>query len=148
MGYYERNLPHWHPPDTQLFLTWRLAGSLPSKCDWMSPSRNYKEGHKFAIMDRELERCAYGPVWLQEERTNFFAERAALFGKMNLTITGFATIRSYRKSSGISNRTQYGPDWRAAPGLGLGPARRRQAKAPVPLERAIVDCNAIPRIGS
>jgi len=68
MGYYERNLPHWHPPDTQLFLTWRLAGSLPSKCDWMSPSRNYKEGHKFAIMDRELERCAYGPVWLQEAR--------------------------------------------------------------------------------
>ncbi len=29
MTYYERNLPHWHPPGKDLFLTWRLYGSLP-----------------------------------------------------------------------------------------------------------------------
>jgi putative transposase len=27
--YYERNLPHWHPPGATYFLTYRLSGSLP-----------------------------------------------------------------------------------------------------------------------
>ena len=27
--YYERNLPHWHPPGATFFLTYRLAGSIP-----------------------------------------------------------------------------------------------------------------------
>ena len=30
MSYYERRLPHWHPEDAWLFITWRLAGSLPA----------------------------------------------------------------------------------------------------------------------
>jgi hypothetical protein len=28
--YYERNLPHWLPPGSDIFLTFRLAGSLPA----------------------------------------------------------------------------------------------------------------------
>lgn len=28
--YYRRHLPHWHPPGAALFLTMRLAGSLPT----------------------------------------------------------------------------------------------------------------------
>jgi hypothetical protein len=28
--FYRRNLPHWHPPDATIFLTWNLEGSLPS----------------------------------------------------------------------------------------------------------------------
>lgn len=30
MAYYERNLPHWQPDGSALFMTWRLHGSLPS----------------------------------------------------------------------------------------------------------------------
>ena len=29
--YYERNLPHWLPPGSTLFLTFRLAGTLPGE---------------------------------------------------------------------------------------------------------------------
>jgi hypothetical protein len=27
--FYHRHLPHWQPPDATLFVTFRLAGSLP-----------------------------------------------------------------------------------------------------------------------
>src|SRR5258707_7972354 len=30
MGFYRRNLPHWHPEGAAIFLTWRLYGSLPA----------------------------------------------------------------------------------------------------------------------
>ncbi len=30
MTFYRRNLPHWHPEDRAVFLTWRLYGSLPA----------------------------------------------------------------------------------------------------------------------
>ena len=30
-SHYERNLPHRLPPGTTLFITYRLAGSLPSE---------------------------------------------------------------------------------------------------------------------
>jgi putative transposase len=29
--YYQRNLPHYHPPDSMLFVTFRLANSLPNE---------------------------------------------------------------------------------------------------------------------
>src|SRR5260370_13684210 len=29
MGFYRRNLAHWHPEGASIFLTWRLYGSLP-----------------------------------------------------------------------------------------------------------------------
>jgi len=28
-NYYERRLPHWQPKGVDLFITWRLHGSLP-----------------------------------------------------------------------------------------------------------------------
>lgn len=29
MEFYERRLPHWHPTGKDIFLTWRLYGTLP-----------------------------------------------------------------------------------------------------------------------
>src|SRR5258708_39605142 len=29
MTFYSRNLPHWHPEEACIFLTWRLYGTLP-----------------------------------------------------------------------------------------------------------------------
>lgn len=31
MAYYVRRLPHWHPANAALFVTWRLFGSLPRR---------------------------------------------------------------------------------------------------------------------
>ena len=55
---YRRNLPHWHPPGAAVFVTWRLAGTLPSfkKCAG--------DGHAFAERDLRLDRAIDGPQWL------------------------------------------------------------------------------------
>ncbi len=29
VSYYERRLPHWHPDGKDIFITWRLEGTLP-----------------------------------------------------------------------------------------------------------------------
>src|SRR5206468_12115262 len=50
---YRRRLPHFHPDDAYLFLTWRLWGSFPSVTD----STVYRSaGHAFVAQDRTLDR--------------------------------------------------------------------------------------------
>jgi putative transposase len=56
---YRRNLPHFQPDGAELFITFRLYGTLPVVCG--------KDGRAFAIADRELE-CAPGPSWLKQPR--------------------------------------------------------------------------------
>jgi putative transposase len=52
MPEYRRRLPHFHPNDAYLFLTWRLWGSLPAKVDFtVYPT----PGHAFMAHDRALE---------------------------------------------------------------------------------------------
>ena len=56
-------MPHFHPEDAYLFLTWRLWGSLPVEADstlYATP------GHAFAAQDRVLDRRASGPLWLKD----------------------------------------------------------------------------------
>jgi putative transposase len=55
---YRRNLPHWHPPGAAVFITWRLAGSLPAFHGTVT------DGRAFAGRDRLLDRAATGPRWL------------------------------------------------------------------------------------
>jgi len=66
MTYYARNLPHWHPPGADIFITWRLYGSLPPKLakDFV-PQHNHDSGKQFRIIDRELDRARSGPLWLE-----------------------------------------------------------------------------------
>jgi len=69
MAYYERNLPHWHPPGKSIFLTWRLHGSLPrgflgSLKDDPRPTA----GERFRKADARLDRAEDGPLWLKDER--------------------------------------------------------------------------------
>jgi REP element-mobilizing transposase RayT len=65
MSEYRRRLPHFHPDDADLFLTWRLLGSLPSK----PSSHPYPTpGQAFAAADRALHRNRSGPLWLKEPR--------------------------------------------------------------------------------
>jgi putative transposase len=54
---YHRNLPHFHPDGAELFITFRLHGTLPL------PSG--RDGSTFAAADRELEHTPVGPSWLK-----------------------------------------------------------------------------------
>jgi len=66
MTYYERNLPHWQPDATEIFLTWRLQGSLPSEL--VRHLRNSKglSGQQFARAESCLDRASSGPRWLDQ----------------------------------------------------------------------------------
>jgi putative transposase len=64
MPYYRRNLPHWHPPGQDIFLTWRLKGSLPAHIREISSTAD--PGKRFLDLDRVLDRADAGPLWLRE----------------------------------------------------------------------------------
>lgn len=67
--YYERNLPHWHPTGAALFITWRLHGSLPKHVLLaLEEKKALKEGRRFVLADRELDKASFGPVWLKDPR--------------------------------------------------------------------------------
>src|SRR5580700_9649816 len=70
--FYRRKLPHWHPDLTEgtfLFVTWRLAGSIPQARLPRPPrSAPISAGRAFVILDREVDKAASGPVWLRDAR--------------------------------------------------------------------------------
>jgi REP element-mobilizing transposase RayT len=64
MAEYRRKLPHFHPDDAYLLVTWRLHGSLPTA----QPDVVYATpGHAFLAQDRALDR-SHGPRWLGDSR--------------------------------------------------------------------------------
>lgn len=54
--FYRRRLPHWQPENTDLFITWRLHGSLPK----------WKMHPVFVKADRYLDQASFGPTWLRQ----------------------------------------------------------------------------------
>jgi REP element-mobilizing transposase RayT len=86
-SFYRRNLPHIQPLNTALFLTFRLAGSLPKevlgrmrdeklvlekalKNDSTTSQSRFRElaRRHFAMLESWLDRAAIGPTWLADER--------------------------------------------------------------------------------
>jgi REP element-mobilizing transposase RayT len=65
MTYYERNLPHWQPEGRAIFLTWRLAGSLPQAFLDHIRSMRKTPRNQFLEADRRLDRASSGPLWLR-----------------------------------------------------------------------------------
>jgi putative transposase len=73
MSYSERRLPHWIPDQTSIFVTWRLAGTLPRAARVSSGSG---AGNPVACqsastpesswmeMDAALDQTSLGPRWL------------------------------------------------------------------------------------
>ena len=82
--YYRRELPHWIPPGSTIFVTWHLFGSLPKHCiekitalrtrleqqpistdvdpiDWKLQNRK----RLFSLYDRLLDQATSGPTWLK-----------------------------------------------------------------------------------
>jgi putative transposase len=67
--YYERTLPHWQPEGRDLFLTWRLSGSLPARVEAaLRASKTRELGKRFREYDLELDKASSGPLWLKESR--------------------------------------------------------------------------------
>jgi len=67
--YYERTLPHWQPEGRDLFLTWRLSGSLPAAM--MAGLRGTKTtelGKRFREYDIALDSACSGPLFLKDAR--------------------------------------------------------------------------------
>jgi REP element-mobilizing transposase RayT len=81
--FYHRNLPHWHPQGRAIFLTWRLAGSLPptvinqlritrdrlklARTESKTAEQRVLEYKKlFAKVDAILDSAKSGHVWLKE----------------------------------------------------------------------------------
>jgi putative transposase len=66
MTFYHRRLPHWHPPGQDIFITWRLYGSLPKQMT--SLRRGSSSGETFVHYDRILDEARSGPKWLKDSR--------------------------------------------------------------------------------
>ena len=65
--HYRRHLPHLHPPGAALFLTMRLAGSLPQVVvdEFQNDSADVlSQRQRFARYEQQLETGGYGPTWL------------------------------------------------------------------------------------
>jgi REP element-mobilizing transposase RayT len=66
MTFTRRHLPHWHPSGTEVFITWRLHGSLPVQC--RSHKINDSSGKRFLGFDKLLDQAHTGPLWLKDDR--------------------------------------------------------------------------------
>lgn len=62
---YRRKLPHWHPDNSPLFITWRLFGTLPRYRKEAALTKEPDFGNAFAERDRELERSD-GPRFMND----------------------------------------------------------------------------------
>ncbi|MDX9955304.1 MAG: hypothetical protein RBT75_14465 [Anaerolineae bacterium] len=81
---YRRNLPHWQPYGVPIFLTWRLADSLPAEVvaalveehnllkkdpRWSDSNQDWaliRQKQIFAKVDRLLHHAADSPHWLAQ----------------------------------------------------------------------------------
>jgi REP element-mobilizing transposase RayT len=82
--FYRRKLPHWHPDlteETSLFITWRLAGSVPrNRLPRVPQAGPVSPGRAFLAWDREADLAAFGPVWLQDPRIANVVAHALIYG--------------------------------------------------------------------
>ncbi|WRQ31308.1 transposase [Hymenobacter sp. GOD-10R] len=79
LTYYRRNLPHRLPPGVNLFITFRLAGSLPRavldnlRTEWEQLDKQHsmedsyaRQKRYFGRFDKLLDQASIGPTWLDE----------------------------------------------------------------------------------
>jgi REP element-mobilizing transposase RayT len=79
-GFYRRNLPHWQPEGTAVFLTWRLYGSLPNGFAAHLQKWKIEPRKQFLSAERALDAASSGPLWLRDPEIAGYAERAIRFG--------------------------------------------------------------------
>ncbi|HEV7684031.1 MAG TPA: transposase [Pyrinomonadaceae bacterium] len=88
--FYRRHLPHWQKPNSALFITWRLYGSLPRKPS-AGDFKQLSPGERFLLLDRELDKARFGPTWLKDD--------ALAKTVVDALIHGAEELRLYRLSA-------------------------------------------------
>ncbi len=83
MIYYERNLPHWHPEGTAVFVTWTLHGAYDK---FRKHPKNADPGKAFAELDQHLDKASSGPTWLKIPAIADAVEEAIKFGDRQLNL--------------------------------------------------------------
>ncbi len=73
-----RRLPHWIPDGVPVFVTFRLAGSLPGP---LGGGLRSQAGIGFFAADCELDRAERGPVWLWDRRVAAMVIQALRYGE-------------------------------------------------------------------
>jgi putative transposase len=67
MTYYARDLPHWQPPGKDIFVSWRLYGSLPvTFIRSLQSSADNSARQRFRATEAQLDKALNGPLWLKE----------------------------------------------------------------------------------
>ena len=89
--YYERNLPHRLPPGETIFITFRLAGSLPQetlarlqaeayllrqRCGHDALAHNTEQKKYFGRFDTLLDSSTHGPTWLRQPAVAAIVQQA------------------------------------------------------------------------
>jgi REP-associated tyrosine transposase len=76
VSFYRRNLPHWQPEQSAVFVTWRLYGSLPKGfAEHLRKWGTREPGKQFRNADRMLDAGSSGPLWLKDPEIASLAER-------------------------------------------------------------------------
>ena len=89
--YYERYLPHRLPPGETIFITFRLAGSLPQaavlrlqaeaqpiqqRCEHNAGLRYAEQKRYFGRFDTLLDGADHGPTWLRQPAVAAIVQQA------------------------------------------------------------------------
>ena len=90
MAFTRRHLPHWIPEETAVFVTWRLAGSLPPQAGMLAAEQSGR--NPFLQQDQRLDRALSGPAWLQDPRVAGVVVNALLYGE---TVRGFYQLHAW-----------------------------------------------------
>ncbi len=79
MAFTRRHLPHWIPEETAVFVTWRLAGSLPPHAE--TPAVAQPGRAPYLQHDERLDAVRSGPAWLSDSRVACVVVEALLYGE-------------------------------------------------------------------
>src|ERR1700693_5317460 len=67
---------------TLLFVTWRLAGSIPrARLPQPHAGAPLSAGRAFLVLDREVDQAAFGPVWLRDARVARVVADVLMYGE-------------------------------------------------------------------
>ncbi len=92
MVFYKRHLPHWQPEEAELFITFRLADSLPVEA--IKRLKYYRkqlqkeakknlhskiESKLFQKYEAFLDQAESGPLWLKEEKVAQIVQKSLHF---------------------------------------------------------------------
>ena len=115
--YYRRNMPHIVPPGATLFITFRLAGSLPVTAiqqlqaelevvletitqtisvEEQAPAAHRARKAYFGKFDAQLDGHAYGPNWLRQPAiANLVCQEIVLLAELEISVLSYCVMPNH-----------------------------------------------------